>query len=93
MSSAPGVTSVARPGHGIVRLLLLAFWCFVLWGSLLVLSTLWAVLFDGAQAFERVARLSPLNQICAAGALLAWGLVVWGLLAQRRVADEGGDAA
>lgn len=92
MPSAPGATGAARPGRGFVRLLLLAVWCFVLWGSLLLVSTLWAALAEGAPALERFARLSPLNQASVAGALLAWGLVVWGLLAQRNPEGDGAEA-
>ncbi len=71
-----------------MRLLLLALWCFVLWGSLLLVSTLWAMLAEGSQALARLARLSPLNQASVAGALLAWSLVIWGLLANRSKHDN-----
>lgn len=63
---------------------LLAGWCLVLWGSVVLLATLWALVTQGGAALGHFARLSPVNQVLAIAALVVWSLVAWGLVDARR---------
>lgn len=71
--------------RGIVRGALLAAWCLVLWGSIVLLATTWALVTrGGGAAWSAFLRLSPVDQVLAAVALFAWALVAWGVLDRRR---------
>lgn len=68
---------VAR-SHGLARVALLAFWCFVLWGTLLDLGALWMLLTEGARAtWRNLQGLSIANALSAALAILAWLTLAW----------------
>jgi len=66
-----------RPRLGFSRLLLLLFWCFVLWGTWLGLGLLWMALSQGPRvAWESLTALSPVNLGLVAVAPLVWLAVV-----------------
>jgi hypothetical protein len=71
---------------------MLAGWCLVLWGSVVLLATLWALVTQGrVTALGHFARLSPVNQVLAIAAFVVWGLVAWSLYDARRArASESG---
>lgn len=72
-------------GRGIVRGAMLAGWCLVLWGSVMLLATLWALVTQGGGiALDHFTRLSALNQGLAITALVVWALVAWGFIDARR---------
>lgn len=74
----------SQGGRGIVRGALLVGWCFVLWGSVLLLATAWALVTrGGGAALALFTRLSPVNQALAASAAVVWALVAWALRAAR----------
>ena len=65
-------------GHALTRLALLAFWCFVLWGTLLDLGALWMLLTQGPSlAWQNLQGLSATNALTAVLALLVWLTVAW----------------
>jgi hypothetical protein len=64
--------------HALTRLVLLAFWCFVLWGTLLDLVALWMLLTQGPSlALQNLQALSATNALTAALAILVWLTVAW----------------
>lgn len=68
-----------------MRAAMLIGWCFVLWGSVILLATLWALAtHGGAVAAGLFARLSPVNQALAAAAGVVWVLGAWALVDARR---------
>lgn len=67
----------ARPRLGFSRLLLLLFWCFVLWGTWLDLGLLWMAVSHGPRvAWVSLSALSPVNLGLVAVAPLVWLAVV-----------------
>ncbi len=71
--------------RGVVRGAMLAGWCLVLWGSLILLATAWAVLTrGGGEALGSFTRLSLPNQVVAFVALVAWALAGLALVERRR---------
>ncbi len=62
-----------RPRLGFSRLLLLVFWCFVLWGTWLDLGLLWMAVSHGPRvAWGSLSSLSPVNIGLVAVAPLVW---------------------
>lgn len=76
-----------RPSHGtrgLVRGAMLVGWCLVLWGSVIVLGALWALVSRGGRpALDAFTRLSPVNQVLAGAALVVWTLAAWAVLDAR----------
>ncbi len=80
--------SHARPFHaaprqrlGFSRVLLLVFWCFILWGSWLGLGLLWMVVSQGPRvAWTSLTSLSPVNIGLVAVAPLVWLAVAASLM-------------
>lgn len=59
--------------RSLARVTLLAFWCFVLWGTLLDLGTLWILATQGPRlAWEALLGLSFTNALTAVLAVLVW---------------------
>lgn len=82
----------------VVRPLLFAAWCFVLWGTLLAVLVAFKVLEVGVGGAIRAALgagsgpYAWANALAIALALMVWTTVVWLWLLSRRRARTGGDA-
>jgi hypothetical protein len=64
--------------RSLARVTLLAFWCFVLWGTLLDLGTLWVLVTQGPSvAWQGLLGLSFTNALTAALAVLVWLTAAW----------------
>lgn len=73
MPVLPHVPLPPRPRLGFSRLLLLVFWCFVLWGTWLGLTLAWMIVSQGPRAaWVGLASLSPVNLGLVAVAPLVW---------------------
>ncbi len=69
----PSLPARPRPRLGFSRLLLLLFWCFVLWGTWLDLGLLWMAVSQGPRvAWGSLGLLSPVNIGLVAVAPLVW---------------------
>lgn len=74
---ARSLPATPRQRLGFSRVILLVFWCFVLWGTWLGLGLLWMVVSQSPRAaWTSLTSLSPVNIGLVAVAPLVWLAVV-----------------